>query len=282
MLTEVKAYSAWQSAPTMLLDADGRSETDFLQIRNIDGLDPVKASVNTSPFGSVHGESYAGSSVPSRNIVLTIGLNPDWDTWSYEQLRRLVYQYFMPSRPTRLVFYSDDIVPVEIVGIVEDVNNNQFSKDPELLVSIICPDPYFTALNPTVLTGQAIRPGGVMTPIELDGNVGIGIQVKVTYASGSQPTEIGIQIGEPTIQYFTVEATVDIDNFFEMSSIPMRKYVQNVEIGTGIITNLLSLVTIEEGSSWPTLHPIESEFGVITDQGVQDWELTYFERFGGL
>ena len=51
MLTEVKAYSSWQSAPTLLLSDTGRAETDLVQIRNIDGLDPVKASVNTSPLG---------------------------------------------------------------------------------------------------------------------------------------------------------------------------------------------------------------------------------------
>ena len=72
MLTEVKAYSSWRSAPTLPLSDSGRAETDLIQIRNIDGLDPVKASVNTSPFGSVDGASYVGSSVESRNIVLTI------------------------------------------------------------------------------------------------------------------------------------------------------------------------------------------------------------------
>ena len=50
-------------------------------------------------------------------------------------------------------FYSDDMGPVEISGIVESVEINSFSKDPEFIVSIICPDPYFTALTPTVVTG---------------------------------------------------------------------------------------------------------------------------------
>jgi hypothetical protein len=70
--------------------------------------------------------------------------------------------------------------------------------------------------------------------------------------------------------------------YFEMSSVPMRKYVQNVNIGTGIITNLLSKVHIQEGSAWPSLQPGDNEFTVITDQGEQDWELTFYERFGGL
>ncbi len=282
MLTEVKAFSSWRSAPTLPLSDNGRAETDLIQIRNIDGLDPVKASVNTSPFGSVDGESYTGSSVLSRNIVLTLHPNPNWDNWTFESLRRLLYSYFMPKRSTRLIFYSDDMIPVEISGIVESAEINMFSKDPEFIVSIICPDPYFIALNATVITGQTIRPDGDVIVVEYNGTIETGMNVKVTSLTAPDPTDIGIQIGDPLITYFAVLATVDSSMYFEMSSIPMRKFVQNVNIGSGVITNLLSKVHVQEGSAWPTLQPGENEFSVITDQGEQDWELRYFERFGGL
>ena len=279
MLTEVKAYSSWRSAPTLPLAEGGRAETDLIQIRNIDGLDPVKASVNTSPYGSVDGASFVGASVLTRNIVLTLHPNPDWDNWTHEVLRRLVYSYFMPKRPTRLVFYSDDMVPVEISGVVEDISNNIFSKDPELNVSIICPDPYFTALDPTVLTGLTNDDAII---VDYQGSVEAGMHVKVTATADPAPSDIGIQIGDPSITYFAVLATVNPTMYFEMSSLPMRKYVQNVNIGTGVITNLLSKVHVQEGSLWPSFQPGENEFSVITDHGAHDWELTYFERFGGL
>lgn len=280
MLTEVKAYSSWVSAPTLLLDEDGRSETDLVQIRNIDGLDPVKASVNTSLFGSVDGSAYTGASVGQRNIVLTVHPNPDWKTWTFESLRRLIYSYFMTKRPVRLVFISDDIPPVEILGIVESVDNVMFSKDPEFNVSVICPDPYFKSVVPKVVTGQSIRSGGAVTVVEYDGSVETGFEVKVSFSSGTAPTVIGIQIGDPKVNFFNVTATVGSSLYLDMSSVAMQKYVQNVSIGSGVITNLLSKV--QEGSKWPLLQPGDNNFSVITDQGVQDWELTIYERFGGL
>lgn len=282
MLTELKAYSSWQSAPELPLSVDGRAETDLIQITNIDGLEPVKASVNTSGLGAVDGAAYTGSSVLSRNIVLTLHPNPDWDNWTYEVLRKLLYSYFMPKRPTRLVFYSDDQIPVEIYGIVESVEVNPFSKDPELIVSIVCPDPYFTALEGEVISGQSVRPGGAVHTIDYNGTVEAGIYVRVNQASGANPTVIGIQVGDPAISYFDVAASVSSSLYFEMSSVPMQKYVQNVNLSSAVITNLLSKVTIKEGSDWPKLQPGEHDFSVITDAGVQDWELTYFERFGGL
>lgn len=282
MLTQVKAYSSWRSAPLLPLGAGGRAETDLLQIRNIDGLDPVKATVNTTPFGAIDGASYVGSSVPSRNIVLTIHPNPNWDNWTFEALRRLIYQYFMPKLRTKLVFLSDDMVTVEISGYVESVTDNMFSKDQEFIVSIVCPDPYFKALVPTVITGVSVRPGGAFTIVENNGNMECGFKVKVTHVAAPTPVEIDVHIGDPPISHFDVDATVNSTKYFEMSSVPMNKYVQNVDIGAGVITNLLDNVTLEEGSLWPVLQPGDNEFQVVTDNGNQDFELTYFERFGGL
>lgn len=277
MLTEVKAYSSWRSAPILELDVDGRSETDLIQVLNIDGLDPVKASVTTSPYGSVDGTSYTGSSVQNRNIVLTLQPNPNWDTWTHEKLRKLLYSYFMPKLLIRLVFYSDDADPVEIYGIVEGVENVMFSKEPTFQISIICPDPYFQALNPTIIAGQ----NGVVATFDYNGNIESGMLVNVTHVSGN-PTTIGIQLGDPQITYFGVMATVDSSRYFQMSSIPMQKYVQNVTIGTGVIDNLLSEVYLQEGSLWPTLQPGSNEFKIVTDDGVQDYQLIFYERFGGL
>jgi hypothetical protein len=264
----------------LLLDENGRPETDLIQIRNIDGLDPVKASVSTSPRGSIDGSTYTGSNVPARNIVLTIHANPDWLTWTFEKLRGLLYQYFMPKRPVRLVFESDNMESVEISGIVESVSANPFSKDPEFQVSIICPDPYFTAVDPTVVTGQTIRAGGTATVVSYPGTIESGIVIKVDYTSGTNPTSIGIQLGDPSLGYFNVDAGVDSNTYFEVSSVPMQKYVQSVGLGSGVITNLLS--DVEDGSTWAILQPGDNDFSVVTDQGMQDWTLTFYPRYGGL
>ena len=276
MLTTVKAYSSWKSAP--VLDLSGRGpETDLLQVRDIEGLGPVKAAVNTTPYGSMDGEAYTGSLVNSRNIILTIGLNPDWADWSMESLRRMVYTYFMPKLQTKLVFESnDEFPPVEISGYVESVEPNIFSKDVEVQVSVICPDPYFIAVDPIVVSGIS----NAEHLINYNGSIETGIYVKVNERDLPAPTLIGIQIDETSESYFRVAASVSATKYFEMNSLPGNKYVQNVELGTGIITNLLSKMA--EGSSWPTLQLGEQTFSITSNFGVQDWELRYFEKFGGL
>jgi hypothetical protein len=252
-------------------------ETDLLQVREIEGLGPVKAAINTVPLGSMDGEAFNGALVNSRNIVLTIGLNPDWANYSMEELRRLVYAYFMPKLQSRLVFHSSDDFPtVEISGYVEDVVPNIFAKDVEVQVSIICPDPYFTAVEPTVIVGISNQ------PIEVDykGSIEAGINLKATEDSPPSPSLVSVQIGDPALSYFRVVCGINSSWYFVMNSVPGQKYVQNVQNGTGIIYNLL--YRMQAGSTWPTLKPGINDFNVITDGGVQEWQLTYSERFGGL
>jgi hypothetical protein len=283
MLTEIKAYSSLQSAPALTLSDDGRAETDLVQIRNIEGLNPVKATVNTIPYGSVDGAAHVGSGVPTRNILLTVGLNPDWHTWTYESLRAILYAYFMPKNSVLLVFYSDNLIPVQIEGIVEDVMVNPFSKDPELIISIICPDPYFTAVEPEIIMGETCLPDEVITEtIDYNGNVEAGIYIEVKWITNPGATKVGVQIGDPALTYFDVVAQVNSTKYFRMSSLFTRKFIENITFDEGIITSLLNKVTVKEGSAWPTLQPGENNFCVITDAGMQEWELTYYERFGGL
>ena len=279
MLTEIKAYSSWQSAPTLYLDDAGRAETDLIQIRNVDGLDPVTASVGTTPYGSSDGESYVGSSVLSRNLVLTLHPNPNWINWSPEALRRFLYAYFMPKGIVQLEFYSDDMDPVDIRGVVESFAANPFSKDPEYIASVICPDPYFTAIEPVVMSGSV---NDVPVDVDYFGNVNAGIQVKVQYVSGTAPNKLTIQVGDPNIGSFEIDipSIVTAAQYFQMSSVSMSKYVENIA-NNGTITSLLSYIS-PGSSDWPMLQPGRNKFSVTSDHGIQNWELTYFEKFGAL
>jgi hypothetical protein len=186
----------------------------------------------------------------------------------------------MPKKPVLLVFESDDNSPVEITGYVESVGVNIFSKEPELQVSVICPYPYFSTVDPIVVTGTTIRPGGATETITYNGNIEAGVAVKVSFTSGTFPNYVWVQIGDTAVSTFIVDASVNATQYFQMSSVPLQKFVQNVSISDGVITNKLS--SVRDGSSWPILQPGDNEFSVITDLGVQDWELSYYELYGGL
>src|SRR5678816_2690021 len=154
MLKTVQVYTTMPGVEILTLDPLGVPEDDPVQVRHIEGLDPTKANISTLSYAAIDGDAFLGSNVPSRNIVLTLGPNPDWSTWTFESLRQLIYSYFIPKYSTvQLVFDSDEVGIVQISGIVEDVLANQFTKDPEYIVSLVCLDPMFTAVTPDTVSG---------------------------------------------------------------------------------------------------------------------------------
>lgn len=286
MLTALKAYSPLPAAPVLPL-GKGVPDSDFFQIREIDGLGPVKASINTTPYGSIDGTAYNGSLAEQRNIVIKLGFNPDWVQFTFEELRKLLYAYFAPKMHTQLVFTSTHLPEVKIDGYVETMEPTLFAKDGETQISIICPDPYFTAVQPKIVNGLTANDNSAPVEIDYGGSTETGILVRVTdsalqmgRAETPAPDSITIQVGDPSQQTFKVDASVDASCVFITDSIPGEKYVQEVELGTGVITNLYSKV--ESGYKWPLLLPGPNKFQVITNQGTKDWELTYYERFVGL
>jgi hypothetical protein len=142
VLTKVTAYSQWANVDPLVLNVINPSDSDLFEVRNIDGLGPVKADVNTTPR-STPGVSFVGTNVGGRNIVLTLGLNPDWDNWTFSRLRRFLDKFFMPEQHIRLVLETMEFSPVEISGYIESNEPNMFSKDPEHQISIICPGSVF-------------------------------------------------------------------------------------------------------------------------------------------
>ena len=289
MLTKVTAYSQWVGEDPLVLNVINHSDTDLFEVRNIDGLGAVKADVNTTPLGSVKGSALAGTNVAERNLVFTLGLDPDWDEWTVSRLRRFLDKYFMPEQQVRFELETMEFSPVEIFGVVESNEPNMFSKDPEQVISVICPEPDFVALDETVVEGTTDMfwvEDWVDLPYE--GNVETGINVEVTKVSGSDPTSIGIEtsaddLGSYPGWFITAAATpvtTDTKKFI-VNSMPGDKYAHNVTISSGVITNRLN--DMWGNSKWQTMRPGSNKFAVITDTGgIQSWILKYKARFGSL
>lgn len=281
MLTELEVLGLRSFAPTLPLLDGGTAGNDPIQVLEVNGLEPVKAAITTSPFGAFDGEAFIGASVGKRNIVLKIGLNPDWKVQTVEELRQLLYNYFMPKLFTRLRFHSTHLPTCQIDGYVEGVEPNIFSKDPQMQVSIICPKPDFVAVDASVVTGLTTN-SAIYTDVDYIGSIPAGFILKVMRTTGT-PGEDLIQVmltGEYAPQAFPARGFLDSTNRWEMSSVPGEKYVRSVSITLGTIRNYLNSVASD--AIWPLLYPSENKLSVLTTVPGQDWELSYFARFGGL
>lgn len=281
MIQRMEVFSSRPSVPELPLSGNMAS-TDPVQIRNVDGLGPVKADVTSTPFATGRGELPQGSSTGKRNIVLTLGLNPDWEDQTMSTLRQLLYAYLLPESWCKLRFYTDYLPPVDIEGIVESFDPNIFSQDPEVQISILCHKPDFVDANATFLEG-VVDDGTLEIEFDYIGTVETGFELRIEQTADNLVYTGPITISKlvPELQVLTVDpVTINGLKYFKATTIKNAKRVQNIAVADGALTNLLTNMT--DASVWPDLQPGTNVISVAATENGQKWTLAYFNKFGGL
>jgi len=286
MITQLEVFTPRVTVPPLPI-VDGSPANDPIQIRNIDGLGPVTAQINTEQYGSLDGEFYTGGFTGKRNIVLTLGFNPDWSTQTIESLRQIVYAYFMPKTQVKLRFTSTHMAQVDTDGYVESCEPNIFSKDPEMQVSIICPNPAFYGSSVTVIPGETLAlPDGLPTEIDYLGTLPTGFVLSVTptddapsMASGEVRIVNDDGIGTPDI-FIVTGVKVDGTKYFQASSEQGNKYVRQIDTPSGVETSILGQQA--PGSIWMMLNNGVNLFRVMSDLPGQAWTMQYYAKYGGI
>lgn len=280
MLTQVEVSNSNDDHLIMSITA---AAADEVQIRGIEGLGPVKADLpSASYYGD--GEYITGKRVNKRNIVLTVGLNPDWTTQSISYLRNSLYKYFMPKRWIRLEFTSTHLPTVFIEGYVESLEPNMFTQDPEMQVSIICPRPDFIAVDPTQKTGTMHSAFGTPLIWDYEGTVPTGFILMQTTPSTTFTGELQISNNNEDGGLIGVTTQVQAARQFILSSVDGSKYMQEENAGV-LLKNLLGYLTTP--MNWLRIGPGENQFeikGIPSSGGLltQPWTLEYNARYGGL
>lgn len=283
MITKLEVFSAQPNAPELSLGGF-YPNLDPVQIREIQGLGPVKADVMSTQFATGKGELYQGSSVGKRNIVMNLGLNPNWVDQTMSSLRRQLYRYFLPQAWCKLRFFSDDMPTVDIEGYVEAFEPNMFSQDPELQISVICPKPDFIEIDSTIYYG-VVDDGTAQLQFEYTGTVETGFEVRIEQAvanpSYTGKFDIKVQQEPEAPQVFTVNpVTVDGTKYFKLSTLQNAKRVQRIAKADGSVTNLL--LYVPNTSVWPQIKPGTNLFSVAALETGQAWTMAFFNRYGGL
>lgn len=114
------------------------------QVQSITGLNPPQAQINTTPIAGMDGAKFNSSKLETRNIVITLKISGGAGT--VEQNRQLLYKYFRTKDWVRFYFRNANR-DVSIEGRVETCEVNLFELGQLMQISIICPQPYFRAID---------------------------------------------------------------------------------------------------------------------------------------
>lgn len=247
-------------------------------VRSVEGLDPVKATVVSANFAQLDGSQQQGARRENRNIILRVGIEPYSGGATVRSLRTNLYTYFMPKSFVQLKFYEDDVLTASIMGQVESFENPLFSKDPEVAVSIICFDPSFLDPSLTTVAGNTVT-GSTEQTIAYSGTIETGVIFRMT--ANRTMTGFTIRNRRPDgSESIVLDSTYSIlsGDVIVVSTISKNKYATITRAG---VTSSI-MYTLSSAAKWGMLYPGNNYFRVVAAGAAVPFTIEYTAKYGGL
>ena len=246
-------------------------------IKDIDGLDPVPASLSSSSFGQLDGEVEQGARREKRNIVLTVGLEPDYISRTVSQMRRELYRYFMPKSKATFKFYSDDLEVVSIRGTIEDMDAPLFTNDPQAVISIVCYNPDFQSLIETSLPGSTTS-SGVDTILDYPGSADVGFLFTLNVNRSITGFVINQTLPDSSQKTFEFQYPLVSGDILQISTVAGSKFAQLTRNST-----LKSAIAgVSPQADWISLAQGSNKLRVNVAGAAIPYTIKYTARYGGL
>jgi hypothetical protein len=253
-----------------------------INVQNITGLDPVKATLVSSSFADQDGAVYQSSRRDTRNIVMTLEIDPDPTVMSVLALRRILYRQFRPKDQISLKFYVDDADDsiedgYQISGVVESCESAMFSQTSVLTVSVICFDPDFYDPIPVTVTGLETT-DSVATYFPYTGSVDTGITFVLNV--NRSVSAFSLYYVDANLQTWTMDFAYALvaGDVVTISTVPGNKYASLVRAG---VTSSV-LYAISPQSVWPKFAPGDNWFRVYASGAAIPASVSYTKRYGEL
>lgn len=276
MITQVEATNSQGSILVLpLYDVSAG-----LIVEDIEGLDPVKATLVTSSFAQLDGTVYQSSRRDSRNIKLKLGLEPDYSVDTVKSLRSKLYRFFMPKSFVSLRIIDSDGVVTKISGRVESCEAPLFTDLPGMDVSIICFDPDFVDVNPTIVGGGVTTSGEVNNlTIDYPGTVEAGIEFKLSVNQTISIISLYQTAPDGTRRQLDFISPLLAGDVLTINTTPGAKQamLKRGDLNTSI------LYGISPQSNWIELKPGANKFRMYAATATPiPFQITYTSKYGGL
>lgn len=277
------------------------------EIKQIDGLGPPTANINTTEIATNDGSKFNSARASQRNVVLYLLFHP-YPT--IEDTRQLSYKYFPVKKTLQLEIETDNRRCVA-VGYPESNAPNIFSENEDCQISIICPNPYwessgedgtreviFHGVTPNFefpfsnesTTDHLIEFGIIERRKEnvvyYDGDAEQGITITIE-AIGTVKnltivnvnTHEKMAISHDELVSFTGSGIVNGDTI-TISTVKGHKSIELLR--NGVITNILNCIGKDD--DWFMLSKGDNIFGYTADEGSDylDFKINYSSLYEGI
>lgn len=261
----------------LLLSLPLHDQSGGYLVKDIEGLDPVDATLTYSSMANQDDEQEQASKRVKRNIVLVLGYQPTYVNDSVKKLRDRLYGFFMPKSQVRLRFYSDDMPTVEIVGRVEKMNAPLFSRDPEARISIISAKSSFVGMD-TIMFGGGTVTGNTETIQNYEGTIETGGLFRFAPNRPVSTFTVFNRLPDDSVLSQEFAFPVLAGDVVEINSVNLNKSARITRAGS---TSSV-LFGISPYSQWINLFPGVNRIRVVASGAAVGWSFAYTNKYGGL
>lgn len=260
----------WQSASLTFNELGGA-----YTIKEIQGLEPPVATINTTKSALVDGGKYNSARAEMRTMNIAFAIE-----YEAEKHRLRAYQVLQVKKPVTIAYKSERVDAV-IEGYVQAVKDTYFEAKQIMTATILCPSPWFRSAQEIIDSFTQITPL-FHFPFESEEDPGelimgeIGQKTSLTVKNGGTvPTGMVVEIyargtvtnpkiiDYTTNKYFEIGITTQSG---DLITIDTRDGYKKADLLRGSThTNIFNLIT--EGSSWLALDPGETTFVYTVTSG---------------
>lgn len=254
------------------------------------GIHPPKANLNLQTITGFDGATFVSASVQPRNLFLTLQLQGD-----VEVNRHKLYEIFKIKQKGTLK-YTSERIEAQIEAYVETLEILPMSWPVKALISLLCPQPYFEALQDILVDISFIEaaltfplqletPGiemGVVFPSEAinlfnPGDIPIGMKIRYT-ANGEvvNPKLINTR----TLAFIELETTMVAGDVLTITTEVGKKRIERLR--NGETTNLFN--TLALGSTFLHLEEGDNVLYATSQSGSSSLftEISFRPKYSGV
>jgi Siphovirus-type tail component, C-terminal domain len=247
------------------------------EVKDIEGLDPVNATLTTTSLAQVDGAQAQSSRRSTRNITMKLGFVPDYKTTTVQSLRSALYDYLFPQANIVIGVYLDGILFAKTSGQVESFDNVLFSSDPEVAISIICYDPDLYSPSLSSIDGNTSSSTST-NEVPYDGTSKAGVIFTLSVNRALTSFTLYNTTPENIVQSFAVTGSFESGDVITINSIPGSK--RATLLRAGIQSSILA--SVDPASSWISLGKGTNRFRCYASGAAIPYNLSYTEKYGGI
>lgn len=247
-------------------------------VYSVDGLGPVKATHVSNGTAKLDGAQLQSTHIDSRNIVITLGFEPNYAiNETVASMREKLYSYMVPADTVTVRIILSDGRSMELSATVETVDPAIFSNDPVIVITLIAYKPMFNAINEVVIPGNTVT-GVTDIPIVYPGTAKTGITF--IFSPNRAISDFTLYNRQPDgiVTSMSFSTSLIAGDVLTVTTTPRERSI--IRMRSGVQTGLLQAKDI--GSAWTELIPGTNNIRVVAAGAAIPYEIRYLSKFVGI